>query len=144
MMLSQPIPAVNTQPAPPAAFHPEGTGLGVNPARHSGRIVTRTWYAHQRLVNDTPSEVVLEQLQELRRERRVGYAKFLAGQSTAFCANQSEWGGWLQAQGEYKAGRFASYSPDSQCPKSMTPAHLSGYHSGLAHQRKMEAVSVTD
>jgi len=135
-MLTQTAPAVKPQPP---AFHPEGNGLGTNHAHHAGRIVTRTWYAHQRLVADTPPEVILEQLQELRRERRVGYARFLAGQPSRSCANTSEWGGWLQAESEYRAGRFASYSGTPQCPEGMTPAHRAGYHAGLDHQRKMGA-----
>ncbi len=137
-MLAQTIQPVNTQPAI-RQYRPEGNGLGTNPARQSGRMVRATWDAHQRLVASLPAETIQEYQNELHQERRTGYARFIASQPAKSCANTHQWGGWLQAQGEYKRGRFASYSTTPQCQERMTQAERQGYQAGLAHQHRMEA-----
>lgn len=134
MMIAQPETAVK-----PPTFRPEGTGLGTNPARQSGRMVRATWDTHLSLVASLPAEDIAEYQSELHQERRTGYARFIAGQAARSCANSKQWGGWLQAQGEYQRGRWASYSTSPQCQESMTHAERQGYQSGLAHQRRMEA-----
>ncbi len=138
-MIAQSIQPVNTPTAPaPRQFRPEGSGLGINPARQSGRMVRATWDTHLSRIASIPTENIEAYQAELHQERRTGYARFIAGQSARSCANNLQWGGWLWAQKEYKAGRFASYSPSPQCQESMSQAERQGYQSGLAHQRRME------
>ena len=119
--------------APAQTFRPEGNGLGVNPARRSGRILARAWQSHLQAMLDHPAEFE-EYRANLSKQRAIGYALYMAGKPASACRDRLQWGGWLQAQSEYKTGRFASYSTGPVDTADFTPAQLLGYRSGLAFQ----------
>lgn len=124
----------------PAPFRPEGNGLGVNPARRSGRILARTWQSHLRAVAENP-DAAIERHAELIKQRAVGYALFMAGKPAKVCRDSDQWGGWLKAQAEYKTGRFASYSTGEVDTADFTPAQRLGYRSALALQSGLQEVA---